>query len=229
MLSRTPITQSVARKLQAMILNGELQPGEKIPSQRVLSETLKVSRASLREALMTIETLGLIKTEPGRGTFVTSNDHGGQAGAARWRYADSYSAREVFETRIMLESRIAGLAARNLPGDRLSVLVEATDEMEARWNAHDLLANVEADLRFHVAIAHGCGNAMLITLYEAVRELMAETQRQPIPMTAPGRMQESIAEHRAIIGAIAARDAAAAETAMAAHVRNTAACVGIIL
>lgn len=229
MLSRTPIPQTVARKLQAMILNGELQPGAKIPSQRLLSGQMGVSRASLREALLTLETLGLIKTEPGRGTFVTGASDTNRPGTTRWRYADSYSARETFETRLMLESRMAGLAARAIEAETISILVAATDEMENGWASHDLLATVEADLRFHSTIAHGCGNAMLITLYEGVRELMAETQRQPIPMTAPGRMRESVAEHRAIIAAIRAQDGAAAQTAMHAHIRNTAACVGLIL
>jgi len=71
MLTKTFLPQSVAREIQEMIQSGALKPGEKIPSQREFSQKFGVSRASLREALLTLETLGLIKTEAGRGTFVT--------------------------------------------------------------------------------------------------------------------------------------------------------------
>lgn len=229
MLSRTPITHSVARKIQAMILSGELKPGSKIPSQRTFSEDLGVSRASLREALLTIETLGLIRTEPGRGTFVTGADGSDRRGMENWRYADSYPAHDVFAGRVVLESKLARFAARHSSKRLVEALTAATDEMEESWEAHDLVAHVEADKRFHSAIAHGCGNRVLITLYETVCELMYETQRQPIPMTAPGRMRASIGEHREIISAIIAGDGTTAERAMDKHIRNTAACVGIIL
>ena len=72
MLSKTLVPQSVAREIQTMIRSGVLKAGEKIPSQREFSQTLGVSRASLREALLTLETLGLLKTEMGRGTFVAT-------------------------------------------------------------------------------------------------------------------------------------------------------------
>ena len=62
MLSRVPVPHAVARKIQNMILNGELKAGDKVPSQREFAQALKVSRASLREALLTLETLGLLKT-----------------------------------------------------------------------------------------------------------------------------------------------------------------------
>ena len=97
------------------------------------------------------------------------------------------------------------------------------------WAAGDLLANVEADLRFHHAIAANCGNKMLRMMYETVQGLLSETQRQPIPHTNPSRMRDSIAEHRQIISAVAANDADAARDAMRCHIRNTAACAGIAL
>ncbi len=71
MLNKTLVPQSVAREIQSMIQNGSLKPGEKIPSQREFSQKFGISRASLREALLTLETLGLLKTEAGRGTFVS--------------------------------------------------------------------------------------------------------------------------------------------------------------
>jgi GntR family transcriptional regulator, transcriptional repressor for pyruvate dehydrogenase complex len=224
---RTPVPQTVARKIQSMILEGKLGSGKRIPSQRDMAEEMGVSRASLREALLTLETLGIVRTEPGRGTFVTGKEGAAASHMAPWRYADSYSVQDVFETRLMIEGRIAGLAAGHLDADDLALLEKATDDMERCWAAQDLLANVEADLLFHVTIARRCRNAMMATLYETVRSLLTETQRQPIPITEPARMRSSIAEHRALIAALRRRDPQAAQIAMEAHIRNTAACAGI--
>ncbi len=224
----SPLPQVVARRVQQKILDGEWKQGDQIPSQRILSEHFNVSRASLREALLTLETLGLIRTEPGRGTYVTAGSHDSTE-ALKWRYSDSFAMADVFETRLMLEGQIAENAARAITPATLTQLVEATDEMERCWAAGDLLANVEADVKFHRAIAESCSNKMLQMVYETVQGLLSETQRQPIPHTNPSRMRDSIAEHRQIITAVAAQDSEAARQAMQRHVCNTAACAGIAL
>ncbi|WP_297007496.1 FadR/GntR family transcriptional regulator, partial [Thalassospira sp. UBA6510] len=104
MFNRTPLPQTVARQIQDMIQNGELTPGDKIPSQREFAQKFGISRASLREALLTLETLGLIKTEAGRGTFVTDPESRSKADMAPWRYSESHSVFDVFQTRMILES-----------------------------------------------------------------------------------------------------------------------------
>lgn len=227
MFVRTLVSQSAARKIQEMILNGDLEAGAKIPSQRELSLSLKISRATLREALLTLETLGLLRTEPGRGTFVSRRDPSGSGAMARWRYADSYELAHVFETRLLLEGRIAGLSASTLTDEAVESLAAATDRMEKFWDAGDLLANVEADLEFHSIIAAACPNRMLFDLYDSTRELITETQRRPIPITEPARMSASIAEHRRIVAALRARDGAEAKARMEEHIRNTARCAGV--
>ena len=229
MLERVPVTHAAARKIQAMILGGELKPGERMPSQREFAATLKVSRASLREALLTLETLGLLRTEPGRGTFVAQHKPSRGRNMARWRYADSYSESDVFQTRIMLETRIVSLSALSLRLDQLDALDRATDVMEQYWEAGDLLSNVEADLEFHGVIVSACPNRMLVDLYQSARDLLTETQIQPIPMTDPERMRESIGEHRLIVAALRARNAAKAAAEMQNHIRNTARCAGLDL
>ncbi|NBN63197.1 FadR/GntR family transcriptional regulator [Pannonibacter tanglangensis] len=227
MLTKTLLPQSVAREIQTMIQTGVLKPGEKIPSQRAFSQKFRVSRASLREALLTLETLGLIKTEPGRGTFVTGAGAGAGGAMAPWRYADSYSVFDVFQTRLMLEGQIAALAAGRLTQTQLDEMEAATRQMEECWARQDLLANVEADLAFHGLIVSACSNAMLRALYQTVRQQLTETQRQPIPITDPERMRESIAEHRRIIAALKANDATASRREMETHIRNTARCAGL--
>ena len=230
MFNKTLVPQSVAREIQGMIQSGQLKPGEKIPSQREFSQKFGISRASLREALLTLETLGLLKTEAGRGTFVASPSapSSGAAGhMAPWRYSDSYSVFDVFQTRILLEGEIARLAAGRLTQLQLDKMEHATRTMEECWANQDLLANVEADLEFHGTIVSACSNAMLKALYQTVRDQVTETQRQPIPITDPERMRESIGEHRKIIAALRANDGARAKLEMETHIRNTARCAGL--
>ena len=224
-----PLPQILARRLQNLIVSGEWKPGQQIPSQRTLSEQYEVSRPSLREALQTLETLGLIRSEPGRGTFVAYGLEAGSAANRRWRYADSFSLRDVFQTRIMMESEIVALAALEIGHDDLTRLAAATNEMQRAWDAGDLVANVEADVQFHRIIVADCGNRMLQALYENMASLLTETQRQPIPATKTERMRQSIGEHRVLIEALRARDQTAARAAMATHIRNTAVHAGLSL
>lgn len=230
MLNKTLLPQTVAREIQTMIQTGVLAPGQRIQSQRELSEKFGVSRASLREALLTLETLGLVKTEAGRGTFVTSPNERAQAQAGAippWRYSQTYSAFDVFQTRIFLEGEIARLASGRLTQRQLSEMEKATETMEVCWAKQDVVSNVEADLQFHATIVSACSNHMLQALYQTVRELITETQRQPIPMTDPERMRQSIAEHRRIIDALRMNDGLLAQKEMETHIRNTARCAGL--
>ncbi|MFD1694333.1 FadR/GntR family transcriptional regulator [Roseibium aestuarii] len=227
MLNKTLVPQSVVREIQAMIQSGTLKAGEKIPSQREFAQKFGISRASLREALLTLETLGLVKTEAGRGTYVTSGPGASSSGMAPWRYSDIHSAFDVFQTRLMLEGEIVRLAAGRLTQMDLDALQRATTAMEEAWEAQDLVANVEADLEFHKTIVSACSNSMLKALYQTVRDQLVETQRQPIPMTDPERMKQSIAEHRRIIEALRANDGAGARREMETHIRNTARCAGL--
>lgn len=227
MLTKTLVPQSVAREIQTMIQSGSLKVGEKIPSQREFSQKFGISRASLREALLTLETLGLLKTEAGRGTYVSGGPSSTANHMAPWRYSDTYSVFDVFQTRIMLEGQIAGLAAGRLMAIQLDQMERATQRMEECWASQDLLANVEADLQFHAVIASACSNAMLRALYDTVRDQLTETQRQPIPITDPARMKASISEHRRIIAALRDNNPSQAREEMESHIRNTARCAGL--
>ena len=110
---RVLVPRSAVQRIQSMILDGTLKPGDRLPAQRELSEQFGISRASLREALSVLETLGLVQVEVGRGVFVLGPDGDGTP-QAKWRFADRYSPMEVYETRLMLEPRSAALAARNV-------------------------------------------------------------------------------------------------------------------
>lgn len=229
MMDRVPVSQAAARKLQQMIQDDTFTEGEKLPSQRVLAERLGISRPSLREALLTLETLGQVRTYPGRGTVVSKNDTRQLSNKLGWRYGAEHSIQSVFEVRILIEARLARHAAALATLDDIERLNALTDRMERAWAGQDLVDNVEADLMFHRHIAAKTANTLLAKAYELFVPLLSETQRQPIPFTPEERMSESIAEHRKIVAALDKRDPDGAERAMAEHIRKTAACAGIIV
>ena len=230
MLVRVPVPHAAARKIQGMILSGELKSGEKVPSQREFAQALKVSRASLREALLTLETLGLLKTEPGRGTFVSQEPPSASRNMARWRYGDSYPVSDVFETRIMLEGRIAGLSAHALTDGDLDGLDRATDDMERHWEMGDLL--VQCRGRPRVPPHHRVGlpqpdarRPLPVGPRPADRDAAASRSRSP-SRRACARRSASTAR---IIAALRLRDAVQATFEMQRHILNTARCAGVDL
>ncbi len=226
---RKQVTHRAVETIQRMILGGELQPGQKMPSQIEMSSQLRVSRASLREALSTLETLGFLTIEPGRGTFVSSTNPTQTGSLSDWRYRRSYDEAAVFQTRLFLESAIAAQAALKIDVSTLDVLRQATNGMREAWRAQDLLTVTECDIRFHETIVESCGNVMLNDLYTSVKEILQETQRHPIPVTRMQRAEESIGEHEAIIKALHERDRTLAASLMQTHVAKTAAALGIAL
>lgn len=222
------LSHALAQRLQAQLRDGTWPAGSRIPSQRLLAQQYGVSRASLREAVMTLETLGLLHSEPGRGTFVTRP--GSEARQLpQWRHHDMASPASVFETRVMLEPAIAAAAARQAAPMVAEDLCRLTDEMEAAWRSGDLIAHVEADRAFHANLAEHCGNPLLQTLYRSVRDMLQETQRIPIPVTPDARMAQSLNEHRRVAAAVATGDAATAYNEMSGHIIHTARCAGIAL
>lgn len=229
MIDRTPVSQIVARKIHERIKSGAFLASERLPSQRKLAEELGVSRSSLREALMTLETLGLIKTIVGSGTIVCEPQDSIAPITDHWRYSNDYSMKDTFEIRMIYEGRLARHAAQTATLGDISILTDATNKMEAAWGEGNLIENVEEDLIFHRHIASKSMNALLYQHYQSIAALLTETQRQPIPYTAVNRMADSIAEHRAIIDALHERDSDAAEQAMVTHIRNTAKCAGIVV
>ncbi|TDL81361.1 FadR family transcriptional regulator [Palleronia sediminis] len=226
MQTKMPVIETVARQIQDMIRDGALRPGDRIPSQRVLSERLKVSRPSLREALLTLETLGLLRTYPARGTFVVDRDAEPAAPGA-WRYGDDFDIADVFRTRLVIEPELCRVAAGVITDAQLAELEAANARFDRAWRDADLVTHVEADLAFHRVVVDASPNRLLRRLYYSVHDLLTESQRQPIPNTAQDRMAQSIEEHAAIVAALRARDADRAAMRMRVHIGNTALCAGI--
>src|SRR5690606_6503040 len=103
--------EMIVRTIQKMIQRGKFKPGQRLPGQRELAEHLNVSRASLREALSTLEALDLVRTSAGRGTYIHDREQSQSEPILDWRFSSQYALQEVYEFRYFTETAAARLAA----------------------------------------------------------------------------------------------------------------------
>jgi GntR family transcriptional repressor for pyruvate dehydrogenase complex len=217
------VTQAVLERIQAMLRSGELAPGQPLPSQRQLAEDLQVSRASLREALSILGTLGLIRIEQGRGTFVAAPTDGGEVPGA-WRYGARYTPAEVYQFRLIAEPSTAALAARNATPAQLQELERNLSTFKAAARAMDLVSTAQLDFEFHELIAACSGNRLLVDLHRTYRHVVLDSQR--LPLAKRSRLWEPAVEHERILKALSMHDPEGAAYYMRVHISRAADRVG---
>ncbi|MFE2427446.1 FadR/GntR family transcriptional regulator [Streptomyces sp. NPDC059373] len=211
------VSDALVAHLEQMIALGELGPGDRLPSERELAETLSVSRTSLREALHQLEAKHLIERRQGKGTVILAPP--AQVDDLYTSLADLAEAdRElanVAELRTVIEPKIAEFAAlRATSADLLQMddILHASDE--------NLLGakSLELDIQFHLTLARASHNPLLTALSTMVSSWTTPV-RKDSHSTREGR-RASLAGHQAIRDAVDARDPAAAAQAMILHLAD---------
>jgi GntR family transcriptional regulator, transcriptional repressor for pyruvate dehydrogenase complex len=222
---RTPVTQTVLRRIQAMLRSGELAPGQPLPSQRQLAEDLQVSRASLREALSILGTLGLIRIEQGRGTFAAASaDSIDGEVPGSWRYGARYTPAEVYQLRLIAEPSAAALAARYVTHERLEQLERNLRAFKASAREMDLVSTAQLDFEFHKLIAVCSGNRLLADLHQTYHEVVLDSQR--LPLARRSHLWAPVVEHERILKALSMHDPEGAAYYMRVHISRAADRVG---
>lgn len=205
--------------LERLILEGELKPGEKLPAERELAETLKVSRVSVREALRELENRGLIDRRPGRGTVVLSPGENARLTqsvlglAATMRPELSH----IMELRAIVEPPIAKITAIRATTRDITQLRELVEAMEQDVTKERY---AELDRAFHQAIAQYTHNPLLTLINEQIA-LQIEPSRADRYQTRARRAISSAA-HRRIFEAIESGDGDLAEHEARKHVLDIA-------
>lgn len=217
------IANIAAQTLQRRITQGEFPTGSALPSQRELSEQLSISRASLREAISTLEALGLVRSQPGKGVFVTAGQRPDPAHPLRGTSA--MSPQTLIELRAVLEPAWAGLAALRIDDEGRRRLEAIQHGMETALKHCDLVMAADWDLQFHLLIAELTDNPGLMNIASQFSEQIGHSLR--LPFSNPAGIWEPADEHRLIINAIAAGDASSARQAMRSHLAAAAARVDI--
>jgi len=211
-LLRTRLYEQVAEQITNWVTENGLAAGDRLPPERELATRLGVSRATLSQALVALEVIGVVAVRHGDGTLLTTSADAGPVIQAIRAHADRLP--EIIEARDALETKLAALAALRRTEQDLTSIYAALDEME-----RDIATGgrgVGGDEAFHGAVTRAAHSGLLAQLMGAISELIKETRIESLSQ--PGRPLDSVAGHRRVADAIAAGDSAAASDAMHDHV-----------
>lgn len=209
--------ERVAEHVRHLIETGDLHPGDRLPGERDLARVLGVSRPTVRSGLKALEAMGVVLSRRGAGTFIADGPPDlGREPLGLLAALHGFTPDEMFEARLVLEVGVAGLAAEHATAEQLATIAEElTDLFAAVDDPHAFLVH---DVRFHRALASGCGNRVLAALMEMVAAQFYEQRRQTMSRARDRR--ESAEMHRRIFRAVRARNPGAAREAMAEHLRR---------
>lgn len=211
---------AVTSSLLELFTSGSIEPGTRLPPERRLAEVLAVSRSAVREALATLDTLGVIEARPGAGTFLRAQRSAILPESIRWSMlVGERDVDELIELRSALEIHAAWLAAERQGAATAARL--APHLARAAASLDDLAVFIEADRAFHRELAQASGNTTLQDLLDITHGLV----RSRVGGRADARHHAAVAlgEHREVHAAIAAGDPEAAAAAMRSHMRTSAA------
>ena len=210
------VTDEAIEKLKAMIVSGQLRPGERLPREADLATTLGLSRSSLREAVRALSLVRILDVRQGDGTYVSSLASDSLLEALNFivEFHRDASVLELLEVRRILEPAASARAAVRITAEDVAGLEQVLERATAESPVEDL---VKADVEFHRLIAVAAGNTVLASLIES---LSGPTQRARAwrGITQEGALQRTLDEHRAIFDAIARRDPDMAHTWATVHI-----------
>lgn len=208
----------VARRIADLVSSGEVSPGDKLPSERDLAEMLKVSRPSVREAMIALEVSGLIEVRTGSGIYVADQSREQPAVVAD----EGIGPFEILEMRLMIEPEACALAAERISDDQLQQLRNTYNEMRRTSGTLE----VEAfDSQFHKLIAEATENTAIARTVSWLWTLrgQSELSRGFHRLILEEGVYPVLDEHEAILEALENRDADAAKKAMQKHLEASTA------
>ncbi|WP_438856135.1 FadR/GntR family transcriptional regulator [Agromyces sp. M3QZ16-3] len=220
--------QAVLEHVERRLLEGELAPGDRLPGERQLAADLGVGRSSVREALRVLEVLGLIRTHAGSGptagAIIIATPGGGMSALMRLQVAASgFPVADIVATRLVLETHVAAdLAAASARGAASGPDLTAAERLLDAMDdpALDPAEFLALDAAFHLALAEASGNHVVTATMAGLRSgiegyALAGQGRIADWATTSARLRS---EHRGVVDAIRAADAAAARTRIHDHI-----------
>ncbi|MFK0073440.1 FadR/GntR family transcriptional regulator [Arthrobacter woluwensis] len=199
-----PLSVQIGTQLREQIMNGTWPVGTKVPGEHDLVKTFGTSRNTVREALRALVHLGLLESRPGDGTYVRSTS---ELGAVLGRRITEESVDEVFEVREALELQAARLAALRITDHQVE---ELRGLLQERYEGETAADRLNADVRFHQGIVAASGNPLITELHHGLEPAVIHDESNYSGMNTDGFL---LAEHEAILDALARHDADAAVAA----------------
>ncbi|MCC8394557.1 phosphonate utilization associated transcriptional regulator [Paraburkholderia sp. MMS20-SJTR3] len=205
-LRRHSLTTLVRDEIERRIVDGSLAPGDKL-NEADWAARLRVSRGPVREAFRALEQAGLVRTEKHRGVFV--------------RTVSPAEADELHALRAVLEEAACRMLAARIDAARLAGLRDWIETMRAAFAVQDVDAYARANVAFHDALVAAAGNAKLLDTYRRLIGELSLFRRAALAVQGDA-MARSLAGYRAILTALASRDAERAAALMRAHMQGGA-------
>ena len=213
------IQSQVYNKIKNMIIDGKWLPGDKIPSESMLSEMLGVGRVSIRSALQYLSAQGYIETKRGEGSYVKALD--------LTNYIDFISPmlelskqnyKDIIEIRKIIEPNLIPLVIKNIQDKDIIKLKSILKKMLKNKDNTNIFSKY--DLLFHCEIAKITGNTLIINVLGIIWSVFLKSMKKNVEIT-PDRKKYSISYHKKILSAIINKDAKLAKKLMRKHLNNT--------
>lgn len=215
-VSRTSISDEIVEQIVGLIERGELQPGQRLPSERELCVRFGTGRSSLREALRCLSIVGVLRARVGDGTSVALDSGKFLGKVLQWRMiTERHDIENLMEVRIALEGLTVGSVARNRTAEDIRVLRSLLEKMKATVSDHKRF--LALDVEFHLALARISGNSLALDLITMIRGQLARTLGRML--TLPDARPLSLDEHVRIVRRIEERDVDGARNAMNTHLQ----------
>jgi len=224
-ISSSTVVTSVVEKLRQALARGQWRTGDMLPGQRELAEQLGISRPSLREAVTVLETLGLVRSLPGKGVLVLDADAVIQEPGMDTSAAASLA--DVLELRYTLEPFIVGLVAQSANSQDVGQLRLTLMDMREALEADDSEAGVKAYIAFHEALFTLTTNP----IFQSVVQQTGNALKQSADMlrNSPEHLAARLKENEAVVRAIRERNSAQASAQMRQHILAEGQRMGIPL
>lgn len=221
--SYRPGYEIAAERILEMIVEQELLPGDRLPTEQSLAETLGLSRSVTREAIKVLAAIGRVSAQRGRGLYVGagSPSQGGLLSGDRFVPGRIDHVEQLLEFRMVQEVYAAREAASRATPPDLNQLRAALAECAAALESGDRVRWEEADTSFHLGVAKASGNEFIRSALESVRQLQKQVVLLGLHGGPGGSLDDAQAEHEAILAAIAAGEGDAAAEAARTHLRRT--------
>ena len=216
-IARSSVGTGVVEAIKAQIANGDLGPGDRLPSQRALSVSMGVSLPTVREAIRSLTHMGLLDARQGSGTYVTSLSPGELMDSMRFAMSlPGRSMAELFDVRLMLEPAAARVAALRRTPHQLLTMRQCVEQSVAPDVDNERL--LQLDLHLHRTVVEASQNSLLLQMMDGIAALGVESRVRTVDL--PGIEPETINDHRRIVDAIGLRRATASERAMRSHIER---------
>ncbi len=201
--SYKPLRELVCETIRQAIIDGTFSPGERLMEIQ-LADEMGVSRTPVREAIRKLELEGFVVMIPRRGTYVAD--------------ISIKDITEIYEIRTSLDVLAAGLAAERITDEELETLNRLLVEIGQHIADNDMEKIVGADTAFHDVLYQASRNERLVSIINNLREQLTGIRGRS--MSYPGRLIETMDEHRSLVDCIAARDVERAQEAARMHIEN---------